>query len=79
MLDVLLTVILPTFRVAAIGAGLRRWRALGVAAPTAVFTTILATEFDTNPKFVTSAVVVSTLVSVGTPMVLITLLRELLG
>jgi len=49
------------------------------AMPTAVFTTILATEFDTEPKFVTSAVVVSTLASVGTLTVLITLLRTLLG
>ncbi|MDA0799588.1 MAG: AEC family transporter [Chloroflexi bacterium] len=49
------------------------------AMPTAVFTTILATEFDTEPKFVTSAVVVSTLVSIGTLTVLITLLRNLLG
>ena len=49
------------------------------AMPTAVFTTILATEFDAEPKFVTSAVVVSTLASVGTLTVLITLLRALLG
>jgi predicted permease len=65
MLDVLLPVILPTFQVAAIGAGLRRWRALGLAAPTAVFTTILATEFDAKPKFVTSALMVSNVVSTG--------------
>jgi malate permease and related proteins len=49
------------------------------AMPTAVFTTILATEFDTEPKFVTSAVVISTLASIGTLTVLITMLRELLG
>jgi malate permease and related proteins len=49
------------------------------AMPTAVFTTILATEFDAEPKFVTSAVVMSTLASIGTLTVLITLLRELLG
>ena len=49
------------------------------AMPTAVFTTILATEFDAEPKFVTSAVVMSTLASIGTLTVLITLLRNLLG
>ena len=49
------------------------------AMPTAVFTTILATEFDAESKFVTSAVVMSTLVSIGTLTVLITLLRNLLG
>lgn len=49
------------------------------AMPTAVFTTILATEFDAEPKFVTSAVVMSTLASIATLTVLITLLRNLLG
>ena len=49
------------------------------AMPTAIFTTILATEFDTEPRFVTSAVVMSTLASIGTLTVLITVLRELLG
>lgn len=49
------------------------------AMPTAVFTTILANEFDAEPKFVTSAVVISTLASIGTLTILITLLRELLG
>jgi predicted permease len=49
------------------------------AMPTAVFTTILATEFDAEPKFVTSAVVLSTLASIGTLTVLITVLRNVLG
>jgi predicted permease len=49
------------------------------AMPTAVFTTILATEFNAEPKFVTSAVVLSTLTSIGTLTVLITVLRNLLG
>ena len=44
--------------------------------PTAVFATILATEFATRPQFVTRAVVGSTLVSVATLTVLITLVRE---
>jgi predicted permease len=47
------------------------------AMPTAVFTTILATEFDAEPRFVTSSVVVSTLVSLITLTVLITLLDRL--
>ena len=49
------------------------------AMPTAVFTTILATEFDAEPKFVTSGVVVSTIISMGTLTVLITLLQRWLG
>ena len=44
--------------------------------PTAVFTTILATEFAANPRFVTRAVVTSTLASVVTLTVLITIARE---
>jgi predicted permease len=52
---------------------------LVAAMPTAVFTTILATEFDAEPKFVTSAVVISTLASIATLTVLITLLRDVLG
>jgi predicted permease len=49
------------------------------AMPTAVLTTILATEFDAEPKFVSSAVVLSTFASMGTLTVLITLLRTWLG
>jgi predicted permease len=52
---------------------------LVAAMPTAVFTTILATEFDAEPKFVTSAVVMSTLVSIATLTVLITILQNFLG
>ena len=43
--------------------------------PTAVFATILATEFGARPPFVTRAVVVSTLTSVLTLTALITLVR----
>ena len=46
--------------------------------PTAVMTTILATEFYARPTFVTSAVVVSTLGSMVTLTVLISLVQELL-
>ena len=49
------------------------------AMPTAVLTTILATEFDAEPRFVSSAVVVSTFASIGTLTVLITLLQNWLG
>ena len=49
------------------------------AMPTAVLTTILATEFDAEPQFVSSAVVLSTVASMGTLTVLITLLRTWLG
>ena len=49
------------------------------AMPTAVFTTILATEFDAEPRFVSSAVVMSTFASIGTLTVLITLLQTWLG
>lgn len=49
------------------------------AMPTAVLTTILATEFDAEPRFVSSAVVLSTVASMGTLTVLITLLRHWLG
>ena len=44
------------------------------AMPTAVFTTILAAEFDAEPRFVSSAMVFSTLVSLVTLTALITLL-----
>ncbi len=43
--------------------------------PTAVFATILATEFRARPQFVTRSVVTSTLLSVLTLTVLITLVR----
>ena len=43
--------------------------------PTAVFATILATEFQARPQFVTRSVVTSTLLSVLTLTVLITLVR----
>ena len=46
--------------------------------PTAVVTTILATEFQARPAFVTSAVVVSTLMSLVTLTLLISLVREVL-
>lgn len=49
------------------------------AMPTAVLTTILATEFDAEPRFVTSAVVLSALASIGTLTVLVTLLQHWLG
>jgi len=49
------------------------------AMPTAVLTTILATEFDAEPRFVTSVVVLSTLASIGTLTVLVTLLQNWLG
>jgi len=45
------------------------------AMPTAVFTTILATEFGARPRFVTLAVVASTFTSVGTLTVLIAALE----
>ena len=44
------------------------------AMPTAVFTTILAAEFDDEPRFVSSAMVFSTLISLVTLTALITLL-----
>ena len=49
------------------------------AMPTAIFTTIIATEYDAEPKFVTSAVVISTAASVGTLTILITILQNWLG
>ena len=45
------------------------------AMPTAVFTTILATEFAARPRFVTLAVVTSTFASVGSLTVLITAIQ----
>ena len=50
---------------------------LVLSMPTAVFTTLLATEFRAEPRFVTDAVILSTLLSLGTLTVLITLLDRL--
>ncbi len=47
--------------------------------PTAVFTTILATEFKAEPRFVTSAVIASTLLSLVTLTLLITLVQNWLA
>ena len=47
--------------------------------PSAVFTTLLATEFRAEPRFVTSTVILSTLLSLGTLTVLITLLDRMAG
>jgi len=44
------------------------------ATPTAVTTTVLATEFDTEPGFVTSVVLMTTLASIFTVTALLTLL-----
>jgi predicted permease len=44
------------------------------ATPTAVTTTVLATEFDTEPGFVTSVVLMTTLASIVTVTLLLTLL-----
>ncbi|MSQ22925.1 MAG: AEC family transporter [Dehalococcoidia bacterium] len=52
---------------------------VGMAMPTAVFTTIVATEFDANPRFVTSAVVTSTLASLLTLTVVITKVQDWLS
>jgi predicted permease len=52
---------------------------LVAAMPTAVFTTILAIEFDAEPRFVTSAVITSTVLSLLTLTPLIALLQSLLG
>jgi malate permease and related proteins len=46
------------------------------AMPTAVITTILALEFDVAPRFVTSVVVVTTLLSPLTVSILIALLKS---
>ena len=48
MLDVFLTVILPTFIVAAIGAGLQRWRTLDVGAIGAVVMSLLSPALVLN-------------------------------
>ena len=47
--------------------------------PTAVFTTILATEFKAEPRFVTSAVIASTVLSLLTLTALIFLLQDILS
>ena len=52
---------------------------LGGGMPAAVFVTILATEFNAVPRFVTSAVIAGTIVSLGTLTVLITVLQTWLG
>lgn len=49
------------------------------AMPTAVFTIILATEFDAEPRFVSSLVIASTLLGFLTLTVLITLLQSFGG
>ena len=46
------------------------------AMPVAVYTIILSTEFSTNPRFVTNAVVVSTLVSILTLTVVIPVVKS---
>ncbi len=47
--------------------------------PTAVFTIILATQFGTNPRFITASVVATTLASLGTLTVIVTLVQDRLG
>ena len=49
------------------------------AMPSAVFTIILADEFDAKPRFVTSSVVVSTAASMVTLTVVITLINDVIG
>ncbi len=49
------------------------------AMPVAVFTIILATEFKTNPRFVTNAVVTSTFASTLTLAVVIQVVKDLLA
>ena len=45
--------------------------------PSAVFTTLLATEFRAEPRFVTSTVILSTVLSLGTLTALITILDQM--
>jgi predicted permease len=60
--------------------GVTRQTFIVVAAmPTGVFTTILATEFKADPRFVASAVVASTLLSMLTLTALIAVLQNWLG
>jgi hypothetical protein len=47
--------------------------------PTGVFTTIVSTEFQAHPRFVTSAVVTSTLASLGTLTAVVHLAQRWLG
>ena len=49
------------------------------AMPVAVFTIILATEFRTNPRFVTNAVVTSTFLSTLTLTVVIQVVKDLVA
>jgi predicted permease len=49
------------------------------AMPTAIFTTILATEFKANPRFLTGVVVAGTAISVVTLTVVITIVRDLVA
>ena len=49
------------------------------AMPVAVFTIILSTEFKTNPRFVTNAVVTSTLASTLTLTLVIPMVKSLIG
>ena len=52
---------------------------IAYAMPVAVFTIILATEFKTNPKFVTNAVVTSTVASTITLAILIPFVKTFLA
>jgi predicted permease len=47
--------------------------------PLAVVATVVATEFDARPRFVTSVVITSTVVSIATLTVVITVVQQLLG
>ncbi len=49
------------------------------AMPVAVFTIILSTEFRTSPKFVTNAVVTSTLASTLTLTLVIPMVKSFIG
>lgn len=52
---------------------------LSAAMPAAVFTTILATQYQAQPRFVTNVVVASTLASMATLTVLVYVLQRALG
>ena len=47
--------------------------------PTGIFTIILGTQFKTNPRFVTNAVVASTFLSIGSLTIVVTLVKSLLS
>jgi predicted permease len=49
-----------------IGGPFRQAAVLQAAMPTAVLTTVLATEYDVHPRFVTSVVFITTLLSMFT-------------